>query len=136
MCLSVPQTAVAATRINTSPRPGRGTGQSRTSVPSGPSRGFDLTTAIIVLSSQLAALSSQEKAATRAPESCELRAASFHSMLSRDIAYEFGQRPDERVCIAFVHVLVQCVLGDVQAFARGAGAEDLVRHRAGHDFVR
>src|SRR5687768_17073021 len=45
MCLSVPQMAAPATRIKTSPGPGFGTGQSRTSVPSGPSRGADLTTA-------------------------------------------------------------------------------------------
>src|SRR4051812_4800723 len=47
MCLSVPQIAVAPTRITKSSGPGAGFGQSRTSVPSGPSRGFALTTAII-----------------------------------------------------------------------------------------
>src|SRR5712691_2593185 len=45
MCLSVPQTAAAATRISTSSGPGFGTGHSRTAVPSGPSTGADLTTA-------------------------------------------------------------------------------------------
>src|SRR5438309_1388248 len=45
MCLSVPQTAVAATRMSTSSGPGTGTGQSRTTVPSCPAAGALLTTA-------------------------------------------------------------------------------------------
>src|SRR5258706_4117677 len=45
MCLSVPQTAAAATRISTSSGRGFGTGHSRMAVPSGPSTGADLTTA-------------------------------------------------------------------------------------------
>src|SRR2546421_13006147 len=47
MCLSVPQTAVAATRIRTSSGPGFGSGHSRISVPAGPSTGAVLTTASI-----------------------------------------------------------------------------------------
>src|SRR5512138_1470600 len=47
MCLSVPQTAVAATRIRISSGPGFGLGQSRTSVPAAPSAGALLTTAFI-----------------------------------------------------------------------------------------
>src|SRR5258706_11175223 len=45
MCLSVPPTATAATRMSTSSGPGFGTGQSLMDVPSGPSTGADLTTA-------------------------------------------------------------------------------------------
>src|SRR6476661_8989620 len=47
MCRSDPHTAVASTRINTSPGPGRGTGTDFTSVPAGPATGFVLTTAVI-----------------------------------------------------------------------------------------
>src|SRR3954447_7921574 len=45
MCLSVPQMAAAATRIRMSSGPGVGSGQSRISVPAGPSSVLDLTTA-------------------------------------------------------------------------------------------
>jgi hypothetical protein len=45
--LSVPQMAAAATRISIWSGAGVGRGQSRTSVPSGPSFGEDLTTASI-----------------------------------------------------------------------------------------
>src|SRR5687767_6646459 len=47
MCLSVPHSAVAATRTSTSSGLGMGTGQSRISVPEGPLTGFVLTTAFI-----------------------------------------------------------------------------------------
>src|SRR6266498_4147765 len=47
MCRSEPHTAVARTRISTSPGPGRGTGTDLTCVPAGPATGFVLTTAVI-----------------------------------------------------------------------------------------
>src|SRR6185295_4888984 len=47
MWRSEPHTAVASTRIKTSPSPGRGTGTDLTSVPARPATGFVLTTAVI-----------------------------------------------------------------------------------------
>src|SRR5438128_1421852 len=47
MCRSEPHTAVARTRISTSPGPGCGTGTDLTCVPAGPATGFVLTTAVI-----------------------------------------------------------------------------------------
>src|SRR5687768_9325246 len=124
MCLSVPQIAAPATRINTSPGPGFGTGQSRTSVPSGPSRGADLTTANMRgggcyhLSGALPAEQAAHHTEGRIDELFDRRRLldGNGARAVRQIGDELRDRPDQRVGVAKVEVLVQAAFDGVNAF--------------------
>src|SRR4051794_11177561 len=126
MCLSVPQIAAAATRMRISSGAGFGTGQSRTAVPSAPSRGADLTTAFIrrkrrrMLSQRLRR---QPAAAEKTPERSKngvddyvrrtFRLERNRSRVVRQTGGEAIDRPDQRVAIAYVQILVQSSVHDL-----------------------
>src|SRR3954447_19896034 len=138
MCLSVPQIAVAATRISTSSAPGSGFGQSRTSVPSGPSRGFDLTTAIIGrrLYRDAPQVSPDVAEGRIDPMIDRGRRVEFELLRAqRKLRCELVDRPDEVVGIADEAVFVQSAVDDEELLVGLTRVVELMRHPAWDRFV-
>src|SRR5437588_9648996 len=141
MCLSVPQIAVAATRINISSGAGLGIGQSRTSVPPAPSTGADLTTACMVPVRKTARIVSQRLLSRTPPklpphvaergieeELDRARGLDRNLRVSWEIAGKTVHRPDDGVGVPDVEVLVQSALHHHQRGAARALRPQALRH--------